>query len=284
MVSSTKSLLLGVALIALGLVALPSATATVYTNGGALPGILELMVFSCFAILLIGTVLTSSGVLNLIDSLSKGRKERSTSSWLAKLQFITRDRSSRTLRSVSGITYGVLLSTLSGILVFQPAQSFSALYHVMIPSITFAVCCGSIGQMPQLVVYISNNVGIVVTPLGLILLLAVSWLVGINASAAVLAVRTRTVRGNGTLLPTIGSLLGIFSVCPSCAQGLLAAILGGSGVLVVTLLAPYQAYFIATSIPILVFSLFWTSKSLSRISAMNCELSTGTSAGSGPAG
>ena len=272
MVSSTKSLLLGVALIALGFVALPSATATVYTNGGALPGILELMVFSCFAILLIGTVLTSSGVLNLIDSLSKGREERSTSSWLAKLQFITRDRSSRTLRSVSGITYGILLSSLSGILVFQPAQSFSALYNVAIPSTTVAVCCGSIGQMPQQVVYLSNSVGIVLTPLGLVLLLTVSWLVGINANAAVLAFRTRTVRGNGTLLTTAGSFLGIFSVCPSCAQGLLATTLGGSGIAFVTLLASYQGYFIAASVPMLVISLLWTAKSLSRISDLNCEL------------
>jgi len=234
------------------------------------------MVYSCFAILLTGTVLAFSGMLNLIDSSSKSREGRSTSSWLAKLRFITRDRSSRNLRLVSGITYGILLSILSGILVFQPAQSFSALYHVAIPSTTFAVCCGSIAQMPQLVVYLSNNVGIVVTPLGLISLFAVAWLVAINASAAALAVRTRIVRGNGTLLTTVGSFLGIFSVCPSCAQGLLAAVLGGSGVVVVTLLAPYQTYFIAASIPMLVISPLWTAKSLSRISTMNCELSTGS--------
>ena len=236
------------------------------------------MVYSCFAILLVGTVLASSGLLNLIDSLSKGREERSTSSWLTKLRFITCDRSSRTLRLVSGMTYGILLSSLSGILVFQPTQSFSALYHVAIPSSTFAVCCGSIGQMPQLVVYLSNSVGLVVTPLGLVLLLAVAWLVGINSNAAVLAFRIRSVKGNGTLLTTAGSFLGIFSICPSCAQGLLATILGGSGIAFVTVLASYQGYFIATSVPMLVISLLWTAKSLSRISTMNCELPTGTSA------
>ena len=235
------------------------------------------MVYSCFSILLVGTVLTSWGTLTLIDSFSLSSKERSMSSWIAKLRFITRDRSSRTLRLVSAVAYGLLLSILSGILVFQPAQNFSASYNVAIPSTTFAVCCGSIGQMPQLVVYLSNNVGIVVTPLGLILLLAVSWLVGVNVNAALLAYRTRTVRGNGTLLTTIGSFLGIFSVCPSCAQGLLAAILGVSGVAFVTLLASYQGYFIGASIPMLVISLVWTARSLLRTSRMNCALPTGSS-------
>lgn len=235
------------------------------------------MVYSCFSILLVGTVLTSWGTLTLIDSFSLSSKERSMSSWIAKLRFITRDRSSRTLRLVSAVAYGLLLSILSGILVFQPAQNFSAAYNVAIPSTTFAVCCGSIGQMPQLVVYLSNNVGIVVTPLGLILLLAVSWLVGVNVNAALLAYRTRTVRGNGTLLTTMGSFLGIFSVCPSCAQGLLAAILGVSGVAFVTLLASYQGYFIGASIPMLVISLVWTARSLLRASRMNCALPTGSS-------
>jgi hypothetical protein len=235
------------------------------------------MVYSCFSILLVGTVLTSWGTLTLIDSFSLSSKERSMSSWIAKLRFITRDRSSRTLRLVSAVAYGLLLSILSGILVFQPAQNFSASYNVAIPSTTFAVCCGSIGQMPQLVVYLSNNVGIVVTPLGLILLLAVSWLVGVNVNAALLAYRTRTVRGNGTLLTTMGSFLGIFSVCPSCAQGLLAAILGVSGVAFVTLLASYQGYFIGASIPMLVISLVWTARSLLRASRMNCTLPTGSS-------
>ena len=230
------------------------------------------MAYSSFSILLIGTVLTSWGVLNLVDSFSKSQEERSTSSWLVELRFITRDRSLRTLRLVSGITYGIILSILSGILVFQPAQSFSTLYHVGIPSTTFAVCCGSIGQMPQLVVYLSNNVGLVVTPLGLILLFAVSWLVAINASGAVLAYRTRTVRMNGTLLTTMGSFLGIFSICPSCAQGVLAAILGGSGIVFVALLASHQGYFIAASIPLLVISPLWTAKSLSEVSTMNCSL------------
>src|SRR3989442_9883310 len=50
-VSLTISLALGLALIALGLLVVPSATAIVYTNGGASSGILELMVYSCFSIL-----------------------------------------------------------------------------------------------------------------------------------------------------------------------------------------------------------------------------------------
>jgi len=175
---------------------------------------------------------------------------------------------------VSGMTYGVLLSILAGILVFQPTQNFSTLYHVPIPSTTFVVCCGSIGQMPQLVVYLSNNVGIVVTPIGVVLLFAISWLVGISASAAVLAYKIRTVRGNSSLLTALGSFLGIFPVCPSCAQGALAALLGGSGIVLAALLTSYQDYFIVASIPLLVISPVWTAKSLSKVSANTCSLPT----------
>src|SRR5690348_7011152 len=98
MVSSTKSLPLGVALIILGLVALPSGIAAAYRNTRASPGILELIVYSYFGFLLIGAVLASSGLLNLIDSVAEGREERSTSYWLDSLRFITHDRSSRTIR------------------------------------------------------------------------------------------------------------------------------------------------------------------------------------------
>lgn len=232
------------------------------------------MVYSCFAILLIGTVLTTWSLLNLVDSLAKKQQDRSTLSWLAKLQVITCDRSSRTLRSVSGITYGILLSILSGILVFQPTQNFSRLYHVAIPSASFAVCCEPIGQMPQLVMYLSDNVGIVMTPLRLILLFSVSWLVAVNVNAVALAYRTRIGRANRSWLTTIGSFFGIFSVCPSCAQGALAAMLGGSGVVFVALLTSYQGYFIAASIPSLVISLLWTARSLSRTLGIGCELPT----------
>ena len=273
-VSPTKSVLFGIGLVALGLVVVPIVSATIYANGVGSMRLLELIVYSCFSILLVGTIITFAGVQNLIDSFPKSREERSTNSWPAQLRLITRDRSSRNVRLASAIIYGVFLSMLSGILVFQPAQSFSKLYEVAIPSSTFAVCCGSVGQMPQLVVYLLDNVGLVVTPLGLVLLFTVSWLVGVNVSGAVLAYRTRTVRGNGTLLTTMGSFLGIFSVCPSCAQGLLAAILGGSGVVFVTLLASYQSYFIGASIPTLVISLLCTARSLSKVSTTNCTLST----------
>lgn len=215
--------------------------------------------------------------MKFIDSWSRSQEQRSIDSWQAKFRLITRDPSSRNFRVASALAYGVILSILSGILVVQPAQSFSTSYRVAIPSSTYAVCCGSIGQMPQLVMYLSDNVGLVVTPLGLILLLAVSWLVGSNVSAVVLAYRSRAVRGNRTLLTSMGSFLGLFSVCPSCAQGLLAAILGGSGVAFVTLLSSYQGYFIAASIPLLVISLVWTARSLSRCSSISCALPTGRS-------
>jgi hypothetical protein len=278
MISPTKSVPFGAGLIALGLLVVPVVSAIIYANRVGSSRLLELMAYSCFPILLIGTIITLRGLLTLIDVFSKSQEERSTDSWLAKIRLITRDRSSRNVRLASAFSYGAFLSIISGILVFQPAQSFSTLYRVAIPSSTFAVCCGSIGQMPQLVVYLLDNVGFVLTPLGLFLLFTVSWLVGVNVNAAVLAYRARTARGDGTLLATMGSFLGVFSICPSCAQGLLSAILGGSGVVFVTLLASYQGYIIGASIPMLIISLLWTAKCLSTISTMSCRLPTASSA------
>src|SRR5438477_11150949 len=154
----------GVALIAPGLVAVPSATATVYTWGGVSSGILELMVYSSFSSLVVGVIMTFRSTLNLIDSFSKSQEERSANSWLVKLRLITRDRSLRNVRVATTGAYGLFLSILSGILLFQTAQSFSTTYRVEILSSTFAVCGGSIGHMPQLLVYLSDRVEIVATP------------------------------------------------------------------------------------------------------------------------
>jgi hypothetical protein len=272
--SPTWSLALGVILTLLGLTVLPIASATIYSNGLSLPGLLELIVYSSFFVMIVGLIIAFWSLQNLIDSVSFSGEDRSKESWLAKLRLITRDPSSRKVRFVSMITYGTILSLLSGILVIQPGQNYSSLYRVAIPSSTFAVCCGSIGQMPQVVLYLLNNVGLVLTPLALVLLFTISWLVGVNASGALLAYRTRAVREDRTLLATIGSFLGIFSICPSCAQGALAALLGTSGVVFVTLLGSYQPIFIEATIPILVISLLWTANSLSKTSATSCALST----------
>jgi hypothetical protein len=229
-------------------------------------------VYASFSVLLVGLITAFWGLQNLFDSIPSRVEGQLANSWPAKIRLITRDPSSRNVRFASSIAYGVILSVLSGILVIQPGQSYSSLYRAAIPSSAFAVCCGSVGQMPQLVVYLLDNVGVVLTPLSLVLLFTMCWLVGVNASGAMLAYRSRVVRENGTLLGTLGSFLGIFSICPSCAQGVLAAILGGSGLVFVTLLGSYRPFFIAASIPILVISLLWTATSLSRMSAMSCPL------------
>jgi hypothetical protein len=258
-------------LLIIGLAVGPSATAALYASGLVSFSTTVLLVCSCFFSLLLGTFLIITGISGLVDSPSASRGGR-FSNWLTALRFIICDPSSRRVRFGSSITYGVFLAILSGILVIQPGQSFSKLYETTTPSFTFAVCCAPLGGMPQLVVYLLDNVGLVLTPLGVMLLLIVSWLVGTNVSGAVSAVRARSARKDNALISTMGSFLGIFSVCPSCAQGLLSAILGGSGVLFVTLLSSYQGFFIGASIPLLVISLLWTAKAISRISVEGCSL------------
>ncbi len=157
-------------------------------------------------------------------------------------------------------SYGIFFSLVSGTLVYQPQIDFEVHYGAEIPSAFIAPCCGEMGYMPKIIIYLANHVGLQVIPLNLVLQIAVSYLVALNASLATVAYSaSRKRRGVGI----IGALTGLFVACPTCA-GTAASIFVGtaSGIAISLALAQLQTVFIAASIPLLLATPFLLARQL----------------------
>ncbi len=172
---------------------------------------------------------------------------------------------------VSSILYGLFYSFLTSLIVYQPSVTFSTEYLVSIPSVLVVPFYGAPGQIPVLVVYITEHLGLLLIPLSVILLVTVSVLVGLNISMAAFAYANRPKNLGGHWLGGIGGMAGLFTGCPTCAGLFLANIVGGAGAASVsTLLASSQPFFIGISIPILIITPILISRSLAKVFEGGC--------------
>jgi hypothetical protein len=181
-----------------------------------------------------------------------------------------RSRYSRLLLA-SSFAYGIFYAFASGIIVFQPALSFSDVYHVGIPSVAIAACCGPIGETPQVVAYITQHLGLLLVPVNLLLLFSISWLVGLNASFASFALSFRTKNARIGWFGGIGAFIGLFASCPTCAGLAIISVLGGTGTLSASFfLGSLQTVFVVVSIPILVAAPLVSARSLCNFNSRTC--------------
>lgn len=170
--------------------------------------------------------------------------------------------SSRTFVATS-VSYGLLFALMSGTLVIRPGASFSQTYGVGVPSILPVVCCGSLGQIPQVVIYATQQVALLIVPLNLVLLVGISWLVGVNSALAAFAFKSRP-QSSARWLTGIGATVGLFSACPTCAGLFLWTSANVSGALTATIAAgSLQGLFVILSLPLLVSTIFVMSRQLS---------------------
>jgi hypothetical protein len=155
--------------------------------------------------------------------------------------------------------YGLLFALTSSILVVQPGVDFAAQYGVTTTvGWSSSPCCGDVGTLPKLVIYLAPaHLAVQLVPLSLLLLFIVPPLVGLNISITLFSVRRTVARVTGRWMMACGAAVGLFTACPTCAGFFLAESLGGVGATTLAVaLAPYQALFIAVSIPILVVTPF----------------------------
>jgi hypothetical protein len=91
-----------------------------------------------------------------------------------------------------------------------------------------------------------------------LLLFIVPPLVGLNLSIALFSVRRTVAKVTGRWMVACGAAVGLFTACPTCAGFFLAESVGGIGATTLAVaLAPYQALFIAVSIPLLILMPFF---------------------------
>jgi len=165
---------------------------------------------------------------------------------------ITWNSKSRKIFLATIVLYGVFFALTSGILVYQPDVIFSKHYGVAVPSAHITPCCGEVGYVPKLIVYITEQVGLQIIPINLILQIIVSYLVGLNMSVAVNAF---SILKKNTGIGGIAAITGLFIACPTCAGTFLSLFVSASGAIAFTLaITQLQTIFIAVSIPLLILT------------------------------
>ncbi|MDG6907055.1 MAG: hypothetical protein JRN20_14880 [Nitrososphaerota archaeon] len=173
---------------------------------------------------------------------------------------------------IGSILYAVLFSLSDGILIFQPGVNFLSTYGVKDTSYIVSTCCGPTGYVPSLLLFFpTQNLGLQLIPVSILIMVFVSILVGLNLALLRMAVKLSKSRigipkHEGLLGGTLGAALGLFAGCPTCAAAFFLSMIAGSGATAVSLfLAGYQPLFVLIALPLLLATVFWQAKSIRRL-------------------
>ena len=183
----------------------------------------------------------------------------------------TWNRKSKKIFVAVFISYGIFFAFTSGIIVYQPDVIFSHHYDAVVPSAHMNVCCGEPGYMPTIIVYITDHLGLQIIPINLVLVIIVSYLVGLNTALAVKAISTTKKSGG---LTGISATTGLFIACPTCASTFFTIFIGSSSAVTLTLvLTQLQTLFIGITIPILLLTPIIIAKKIQKKDD-DCTLNT----------
>ena len=171
----------------------------------------------------------------------------------------------------SSLAYGLFYGVVTSVIVYQPSVDFADAYGAGIPSAVVTPCCGPPLMSPVVTVFLTAHLGLLLIPLTVFLLLAVSILVGLNVTISAFAFDNRTRKGGGRWLLGIGGAFGLFTGCPTCAGLFFAGMVGGPGAAsLATALAFYQPLFVGITLPVLLAAPVFTARRLSRVFSEGC--------------
>src|SRR4029077_18357031 len=262
---------LGVTLALFPIAVYPFAVSTAQLRSANPISVMDSIGYLTLTMSAVGIMLALNGVNRfLTTSMTFLTRQSSLHSLLTPVGSLLRDRSAVQVRSVAMTVYAIFFSFLSGMIVYQPNVNFSTMYGVNVPSSVVVTCCGYFGQIPQLVVYLTGHLGLLLTPANVILLLVMSWLVGINLAVLAHTFQVRRTHRRAGLVSAMGGVLGALTACPACAGAFLTTIVGEAGAVSLASLAAYQGLLIAVSIPLLVLAPILTAKRASTGSVTTC--------------
>ena len=164
------------------------------------------------------------------------------------------NKRSKQIFIISAIGYGLFFAFTSGTIIYKPDINATDYGFPQPPHIELSPCCDLPGYMPMIFAFFTEHIGLQIIPLNLLLLVMVSFLVGLNfaLSSAVFSIAK-----SGGKLGAFGAVTGLFVGCPTCAGTVFTMLFGfGAGATTFTLFltsfeAQIQTIFIAISIPIL---------------------------------
>ena len=214
----------------------------------------ESLAYLYFVTLLAGMLIT---VLGLYTSLKRKAKAMRDADEIplklsSALPYMFLDKQVGRVFAVASLLYGLFYSFITSMIIYRPDMRFSEAYLTSIPSVAVSPCCGPPGQVPVLVGYLTENVGLLVVPLTLLLLITISGLVALNVSLTYYAWKNRPSFSKQGWTVGLAASIGLFTGCPTCAGLFLASMVGGVGATTLSVsLAPLQSLFIALTIPVL---------------------------------
>ncbi len=170
---------------------------------------------------------------------------------------------------ISAIGYGLFFAFTSGIIIYKPDINATDYGFPKPPHVELSPCCDLPGYMPMIFAFFTEHVGLQIIPLNLLLLVSVSFLVGLNFAVSSIVF---SIAKSGGKLGAFGAITGLFVGCPTCAGTTFTMLFGfGTGATTFTLFltsfeAQVQTIFIAISIPVLLATPIMMAK---RIRARN---------------
>ena len=185
-----------------------------------------------------------------------------TNSILTIIAKVTLNSKSRKIFVATFMIYGIFFSLTAGLIVYQPDVTFSHHYDAVIPSAHMNVCCGEPGYMPTIIVYLTEHVGLQIIPINMVLVIIVTYLVGLNTALAVKAISITKKSGG---LTSIGAITGLFVACPTCVSTFFALFIGSAGAVTFTIiLTQLQTLFVGITIPILLLTPILIAKKMQK--------------------
>lgn len=185
------------------------------------------------------------------------------------------NKRSRRVFLISAIGYGVFFAFTSGIIIYKPDINATDYGFPKPPHIEISPCCDLPGYMPMIFAFFTEHVGLQIIPLNLLLLVAVSFLVGLNFA---ISSTVFSIAKSGGKLGAFGAITGLFVGCPTCAGTAFMMLFGfGAGATTFTLFltsfeAQVQTIFIAISIPILLATPIIMAKRIQKSQNGSCAV------------
>jgi len=234
-------------------------------------GLLVQTAYIVLALVFIGLFFSLVGATSFFLRSSSKNRETESSLTVMVLSLALKEKQSFRAFVLSSLIYGVFFAVLSSFLVFQPLGRFSETSGVSVPSTVSVICCGPLGQMPQFVVYLTQQLAILIVPVNLVLLFAVSWLVGLNAAIATYVYRHRSSIVSNHWMGGLGAMVALFTACPTCAGFFLLTMLGLTGAITLALtLSSLQGLFIVIGIPLLTIAPITTARRIPKDWVISC--------------
>jgi len=263
---------LGEAILGLLLIALPLQTYSVYVNSipafsNSSLSLLEPLAHLVLTSTLSGILVVVLGIRRLLNVLRLGNVS-GPATLLTVAKVLSEERYKRIMVAAT-LLYGLFFAVVSGTVVYRPMENFAQEYLIQAPSAVIAVCCGSTGLIPVLTVFLTNQVGLLVIPSNILILAAVSALVGLNATLVVCEYHNRP-RGASGLLG-LGAFTGLFTACPTCAGLFFSALVVGLGSSALVILPSTQLYFVVGTILVLIGGVYLSTRMLGQVVLGRCE-------------